>query len=76
MYHLTDSTLSLKIEYNLVLTKGVISQITLFQSTHDLNFIGYKRCDVTFDTFSSQRFENLPYGKKSHLQKGGITLYF
>ena len=47
-----------------------------FQSTNDLISIGNKRCFVTYDTFSSQRVENLPYGKKSYLQKGGITLYF
>ena len=34
---------SLKIEYNLVLTKGVICRIAPFQSTHDLNSTGYKR---------------------------------
>ena len=67
---------SLKIEYNLVLTKGVICQIAHFQSTHDLKSIGYKRCYVTYDTFSSQRIENLLYSKKSYLQKEGITLYF
>ena len=50
---------SLNIEYNLVLTKGVICQIAPFQTTHDLNSIGYKRCYVTYDTFSSQRIENL-----------------
>ena len=67
---------SLKIEYNLVLTKGVICKIAPFQSTHDLNSIGYKMCYVTYDTFSSQRIQNLLYGKKSYLQKGGKTLYF
>ena len=70
------SPFSLKIEYNLVLTKGVICQIAHFQPTHGLNSIGYKMCYVTYDTFSSRRFENLLYGKKSYLQKGGITLYF
>ena len=67
---------SLMIEYNLVLTEGVICQIAPFQLTHDLKSIGYKRCYVTYDTFSSQRIEYLLYGKKSYLQKGGITLYF
>ena len=67
---------SLKIEYNLVLTKGVICQIAHFQSTHDIKSTGYKRCYVTYDTFSSQRIDNLLYGNKSYLQKGGITLYF
>ena len=64
------ATLSLRIEYNLVLTKGVICQIAPFQSTHDLNSIGYKRCYVTYDTFPSQRIENVLYGKKSYLTKG------
>ena len=67
---------SFKIKCNLVLTKGVICQIALFQSTNDLNSIGYKGFLVTYDTCSSQRIENLPYGKKSNLQKGGIALYF
>ena len=61
---------SLKIEYNLVLTKVVICQIALFQSTHDLNSIGYKRCYVTYDTFSSKGIENLPYGKRVISKKG------
>ena len=76
IHYLTDSTFSLEIEYDLVLTKGLICQIARFQSTHGLNSFSYKRCFVTYDTFSSQRVENLLYGKKSHLQKGGITLYF
>ena len=61
---------SFKIEYNLVLTKGIICQIAPFQSTYDLNFIDYNWCYVTYDTFSSQRIENLLYSKKSYLQKG------
>ena len=65
---------SLKIEYNLVFTKVVVCQIAPIQLTHDLKPIGYKRCYVTYDTFSSQRIENLLYGKESYHKKGGITL--
>ena len=35
------------------------------------NSIGYKNRYVTYGTFSSHRIENLPYGNKSYLQKGG-----
>ena len=59
---------SVKIEYNLGLTKGVFCRIAPFQSTHDLNSIGYKRCCVAYDTFSSQRIENLLYRKNRYLQ--------
>ena len=31
---------------------------------------------MTYDTFSSQKVENLPYVKKSYLQKGRISLFF
>ena len=61
--------------YFLVLTKGVICQISPFQSTHDLISIGNKMCFVTYDTFSSQRIDNLPYGKKISPKRGNNYLF-
>ena len=47
-----------------------------FQSTNDLFSIGNKRCYVTYDTFSSQRVENLPCGKKELSPKRGNNSLF
>ena len=66
---------SLKIEYNLVLTKVVICQIALLQSTHDLNSIGYKRCYVKYDTFHPKELRICRMVKELSPKRGNYSLF-